>query len=378
MKELEKIVQARPARITFSKSICEYNKAVIRPATVKGHHIYQLEFFTKTQAFHENIEPEKLYERLCQLMSDRFRQLDASTENGEFSLGISKKGKVLFNHRAGSTSAAPTAHNRQKNYLLCEGTPVPALVDLGVMTGDGKIVKARYDKFKQINRFTELVHDILKDDSRKEISVIDFGCGKSYLTFILYYYLTEIKKLDAKITGLDLKEQAIADCSRIARKYGYDGLEFKVGDVAGFHADVPCDMVITLHACDTATDFALFNAIKRGAKYIMSVPCCQHEINLSMKNCAVPLMEDYGILKERFAAIATDALRAALLTYCGYETQVLEFIDIAHSPKNLLIRATKKNVSPAAREAALQKAEGLLAMLGTSQTLYDLIKKEGL
>ncbi len=378
MNQLLQIVSARPVRITLSKSTCEYTRAVIRPATIKGALVYQAEFFTKTQAFHENIDKDGLFTRLCELFPKSFLQLDAACEDGTFSLGMTKKGKLLFNSKASASVSKPLEHNRQKNYILPEGTPIPALVDLGVMTPDGRVVKARFDKFKQINRFTELVSDLLKNEKKTSISVIDFGCGKSYLTFILYYYLTQIKNFDAKIVGLDLKEKVIADCNEIAKKYGYDGLSFKVGDIAGFPHDVPCDMVITLHACDTATDFALFNAIKRGAKYIMSVPCCQHELNLSIKECEIPLMTDYGILKERFCALATDALRAALLTYCGYETQVLEFIDIAHSPKNLLIRATKKNLSPQTRAAALEKAKELLAMLNTSQTLFDLIKKEGL
>ena len=232
------------------------------------------------------------------------------------------------------------SHNRKKNYILEEGRMVPFLVDLGVQTKDGKIVNSRYDKFKQINRFLELIEDILpRLDRSKESVILDFGCGKSYLTFAMYYYLKELKGYDIRIIGLDLKEDVIAHCNELKDKYGYGKLSFLVGDIASYTDVDAVDMVVTLHACDTATDYALAKAVQWGAKVILSVPCCQHEANRMMENELLQPVLQYGILKERMAAIMTDAVRANLLTAKGYDTQILEFIDMEHTPKNLLIRA---------------------------------------
>lgn len=210
------------------------------------------------------------------------------------------------------------------------------------MTKEGKIVRTRYDKFRQINRFLEFVEDILPQlPSGREITILDFGCGKSYLTFAMYYYFCELKKLDVNIIGLDLKEDVIAICNGLAEKYGYKKLHFYQGDIASYTGRDEVDMVVTLHACDTATDYALEKAVKWNAKVILSVPCCQHELNRQIANKELYPIMDYGILKERMAALLTDGIRAKLLENAGYETQILEFIDMEHTPKNLLIRAVK-------------------------------------
>ena len=371
---LEEILSLPLVRLTVSNPRGgEYKKITARPMEVKGQPVLQLEKFTETQAFHENLPMEQANHRLEQLM-EQYGQLDATCQGAVFCLKISKKGKLFFQKQAAKTLApVPAAHNRQKQYILSEGMIVPPLVDLGVLTPDGRIVKAKYDKFKQINRFLEFLDDLLAKDSRDTVRIIDFGCGKSYLTFVVYYYITEILHKKADIAGLDLKKDVIDHCNQVAEKYGYDGLKFYWGDIKDYVAQQAPDMVITLHACDTATDYALFHAMEWGARYILSVPCCQHELNFAVKAAALPPVTSYGILKERFCALATDAVRAKLLESRGYDVQVLEFIDLSHSPKNLLIRAKKANISPKKRETARKEAELLLGQLEGGNTLLKLM-----
>ena len=371
---LEEMLSLPLVRLTVSNPRGgEYKKITARPMEVKGQPVLQLEKFTETQAFHENLPMEQAANRLEGLM-EQYGQLDATCQGAVFCLKISKKGKLFFQKQAAKTLApVPAAHNRQKQYILSEGMIVPPLVDLGVLTPDGRIVKAKYDKFKQINRFLEFLDDLLAKDSRDTVRIIDFGCGKSYLTFVVYYYITEILHKKADIAGLDLKKEVIDHCNQVAEKYGYDGLKFYWGDIKDYVAQQAPDMVITLHACDTATDYALFHAMEWGARYILSVPCCQHELNFAVKAAALPPVTSYGILKERFCALATDAVRAKLLESQGYDVQVLEFIDLSHSPKNLLIRAKKANISPKKRETARKEAELLLGQLEGGNTLLKLM-----
>ena len=340
---------------------------------------FLVEKFTQKQAFHETVAKESIISYLETELAENFRQLNVSCVGFDFELKISKKGKILTNKSNNSitvSDAASTSHNRKKNYILEEGIFVPALYELGIMTKEGKIVAQKYDKFKQINRFVECIDDALKNDSETEtLEIVDFGCGKSYLTFVLYYYMTQIKKRNVHITGLDLKKDVIEKCTSIAKQYGYSDMTFLCGDIKDYNPKRPPDMVVTLHACDTATDFALFNAINWNSRYIFSVPCCQHELNTNIKQKAFGIMTDYGLIKERLCALATDAQRAKLLELCGYKTDILEFIDMDNSPKNLLIRAKKTRMpNEFKRKAILSELDSFINESGVELTLYTLVK----
>lgn len=327
-------------------------KVRIRPVLLKGELTMQAEEFIGTQAFHKNLKPEELAEYLVGLFSGVLKQAQVSSELGEATVLVSKSGTVTVKIRRKNSAKQAYAqmqplnavldHNRKKRYLLPEGVPVPFLVDLGVMTEQGAIVKSRYDKFRQINRFLEFIEDILPELSKeRENTIIDFGCGKSYLTFAMYYYLHEVQGYPIRVIGLDLKKTVIEHCNQLAERYGYEKLKFFCGDIASYEGVNQVDMVVTLHACDTATDFALAKAVRWGAKVILSVPCCQHELNRQIKNDLLKPVLGYGLIKERMAALYTDALRAELLENQGYRTQILEFIDMEHTPKNILIRAVR-------------------------------------
>lgn len=339
---------------------------------------YQIAKFTQKQVFHENIAFDKIASR-CAELSDGFQQIFARSQNKEIHIKISPKGKFSIKEKTlpGERSECKIEHNRQKKYLLAEGETIAPLVDMGIFTKDGKVVNSMYDKYKQINRFIEIIDDSIRQQNLKKLNIIDFGCGKSYLTFIVYYYLTHIKKIDTTIIGLDLKKDVIEKCNRAAEKYGYSNLHFELGDINGYTCPFDVDMVITLHACDTATDFALFNAINWDAKMIFSVPCCQHELNKQMKAENLSIFNRYGIIQERFAALLTDSIRGNILEYCGYKTQIMEFIDLAHTPKNILIRAVKKqNENKKSKEIALNEIETSIKEFNVSPTLYNLIFKE--
>ena len=338
---------------------------------------YQLAKFTQKQVFHENIAFEAIASR-CAELCDGFQQVFARSADKEIYVKISSKGKLSVKEKAlkGETVSAVNEHNRRKQYLLPEGSVIAPLVDMGIFTKDGKVVQSMYDKYKQINRFIEIIDDSIRQQDYKKLNIIDFGCGKSYLTFIVYYYLTEVKKIDATIIGLDLKKDVIEKCNIAAEKYGYKNLRFELGDINGYNCPFDVDMVITLHACDTATDFALYNAINWGAKMIFSVPCCQHELNKQMTAENLSILNRYGIIQERFAALLTDSIRGNLLEYCGYKTQIMEFIDLAHTPKNLLIRAVKKqSESKKSKEKVLTEIETAIKEFNIQPTLYKLILK---
>lgn len=379
-EKINQVIATRPNKIVLSSTKAqEYKKAIIRRIYNNDNEIYQIERFTTTQAFHENMRIEDLKSVLLNEIGVNFYQLNSFSENEEIDIKISKKGKILFNRRStnqNNITNIQMTHNKKKKYILEEGMIIPPLIDLGVLSKEGKIINSKYDKFKQINRFIEMIDDIIKDYKGQEIRIIDFGCGKSYLTFVLYYYLVEVKKINAKITGLDLKSDVIDKCNETAIKYKYSNLEFKLGDINGYEATTPIDMVITLHACDTATDYALYNAIKWNARFILSVPCCQHELNKTIKsNDMIPVMK-YGILKERTAALLTDGIRGQLLEAKGYKVQMLEFIDIAHSPKNILIRAVKSHVSKEKKISALIEVENTCKAFNIKPTLYNLLINE--
>ncbi|MBE5932608.1 MAG: SAM-dependent methyltransferase [Lachnospiraceae bacterium] len=384
-KQLETTIAQGFNRIIISNKTnktYEYRRIELNKVVVKGKEKYQVSRYTEKQVFQDNINIEETVSVLMDIFPDKLKQVNIFTNNKEVSFKCSKSGKLLKNSRMLTTAESRNdksdiaTHNRQKNYILKEGMVVPPLVDMGVFTKDGKVVASMYDKFKQINRFIEMVDDVIKNHNRDTINIIDFGCGKSYLTFILYYYLVELKGKKVNIVGLDLKEDVIKKCNQTAKKYGYDGLVFELGDINGYKSDMPVDMVVTLHACDTATDYALYNAVKWNATYIMSVPCCQHEMNKSIASDTLGPMMKYGIIKERTAALATDALRGVMLEYCGYKTQLLEFVDLAHSPKNILIRAVKTNVTKDKKEKSLEEAKTMCEFFGVEPTIVSLLKNK--
>ncbi len=318
------------------------SKIRIRPIQGKGGIMFQAASLRGKQEFHKNYERQDLVEQVLQWMNGDFKQLQMETTLEEVHVLSSKKGRMSVKRkkRPEPAARADLSHNRRKKYILEEGKPVPFLIDLGVMTKEGRVVKSRYDKFRQINRFLEFIEDVLPSVERgREWTILDFGCGKSYLTFAMYYYLKVLQGLDIRIVGLDLKEEVISRCTKLAEAYGYDKLSFLTGDIASYEGLEQVDMVVTLHACDTATDYALEKAVKWKARVILSVPCCQHELNRQMDCPTLQPLLKYGLIKERIAALATDALRAGMLEQKGYRVQILEFIDMEHTPKNILIRA---------------------------------------
>lgn len=394
-----------------------YQRIKAQAANNSNKTLYYVEKFTKTQAFHEQKTEEELAEFIEKHAGKTFKNCVVRTESEEISYLGNKKGSVTKLSRKTNQEIQPGKKNilwkncgRQKNYLIPEGNPVPFMVLLGLMTSDGKVINSKYDKFRQINRFLEFINDILpeiqKQTENKTIRIADFGCGKSYLTFAVHYFLTEIKHLEAEIIGLDLKKDVIDYCNKIAAQLNLKGLKFDTGNIADYNYKNAPDIVITLHACDTATDFALNYAVKNGCKAILSVPCCQHELNSQLNKNSVPEefkpLLKYGIIKERFAALATDALRGEFLESAGYSVQLLEFIDMEHTPKNILIRAVKKQKSgknenppesavpakkadslnteqspekPLSSEKEISAAEKLIAALKISPTLKNLLEK---
>ncbi len=380
--ETDKALELKPNKIIISNKTnkdYKYKKIEIRKAVVKKQEVYQMSCYTEKQVFQKNYDLENLKKEISEVFPDNMKQMNIFLDNEEIALKASKSGQLLKNRKITKTEVTKkqsTEHNRKKNYIFQEGMLIEPLVDMGIFTKEGKVVKSMYDKYKQINRFIELVDDILKDEKKQCINIIDFGCSKSYLTFLLYYYIVEIKKKDAHIIGLDLKEDVIKKCNCAALKYGYNNLKFHMGDINGYKTEEAVDMVVTLHACDTATDYALYNAVNWNAKYILSVPCCQHEVNKQIKCSQLEPMMKYGIIKERMSALATDSIRGNMLEYCGYKTQLLEFVDMAHSPKNILIRAVKSNIPKTKKEEALAQVEIMCETLHINPMIYKLLKKE--
>ena len=348
-------------------------KVRIRPVILKNEIEYQVSEFVGRKVLHSNHSAADVKKKIIDYMTEDFKQAQINMTDAAATI-LSSKSKTLTckYKKAGQLKVQrDLSHNRTKKYIIQEGKPVAFMIDLGVMGQDGKIIRTRYDKFRQINRFLEYIEDILpKLDKERELTIIDFGCGKSYLTFAMYYYLKELKGYNIRIIGLDLKEDVIEHCNELRTRYGYDKLDFYVGDIATYKDVDKVDMVVTLHACDTATDYALAKAVKWGAEVILSVPCCQHEANRTIKSDILSPVMDYGILKERMAAIVTDAARAKLLTANGYDTQILEFIDMEHTPKNLLIRAVKGGKEDI---SAREKTKEMLEALNLELTIDKLI-----
>ena len=351
-------------------------KVELRPLILKGERVYQAERIENNKAFHQNLTEDALLRWAEENLEGKYRQalIVTETESRQYILKRDGSYKKTGGAAVIARPAAAQGHNREKDYILREGENIPALVDLGVFTRDFKIVRAKYDKFKQINRFVELVAQGVKDEGADTIRILDFGCGKSYLTFILYYYFAVRRGIKTEIIGYDLKADVVERCNEIAARYGYEGLRFEVADVTRDKlADTAIDMVVTLHACDTATDYALAYAINRKVKHIFSVPCCQHEVNLSIrKGGELDLLLEHGIIKERVCALLTDSIRAAVLEDAGWAVDVIEFVDFEHSPKNLMLRAVRTGKK---RPGSREKAEALREAYGFKQSLLELIPK---
>ena len=346
------------------------DKVKIRPGKLKEQLYFQTSVSDGKKEFHKNYEKAELLEQLDHWLRKDYRPLQMDTTTQSIQALVSKKGKTTVKQKIARDmrSARVLDHNRKKRYLLEEGTPIPFLVDLGVMTAEGAIVRSRYDKFRQINRYLEFVEDILPElDKDRELTLIDFGCGKSYLTFALYYYLTVKKQYRIRMIGLDLKKDVMEHCQELAEKYGYDRLTFLTGDIADYDGVELVDMVVSLHACDTATDYALEKALQWNAKVIFAVPCCHHELNRQMHSTEMNPVLKYGLIQERMAALMTDAFRADVLELEGYQVQVLEFIDMEHTPKNILIRAVKQNTP-----LPFEKKEKLLDSLQTCMGIWNV------
>lgn len=352
------------------------SKVRIRPVEIRGEIFYQATATVGTKAVHRNYTVEEVKDYIKDSLENGFSQLQIQGQNRDGTVLVSKKGKqtIKVKHHQSLEPVKIMAHNRVKKYILREGIPVPFLVDLGVMNREGKVHQPAYDKFRQINRFLEFIEDILPALSReREITILDFGCGKSYLTFAMYYYLKELQNYDVNIIGLDLKEDVIRKCNKLAQKYGYEKLQFLHGDIADYEGVKKVDMVVTLHACDKATDYALAKAVEWEAEVILSVPCCQHELNSQIRNELLDPILKYGILKERMSALITDGIRANILESKGYHTQILEFIDMEHTPKNLLIRAVKTG-----KKAPVEELGKLTEAINGNLTLEKLLYPQGL
>ena len=381
---LQKILNKDLQQIILSNSRHpeQTQKVKIRPVLIREELLFQETAYRGTQAFHENFTAEQLTDRICTALQEQFRQGEFSAKTLQATVLVSKKGKLTLkvknSGKAPRTAASEEeelqalAHNRTKHYILEEGKPVDFLVGLGVQTPDGRVTRARFDKFRQINRYLEFIEDVIDELPKdRTIRIIDFGCGKSYLTFAMYYYLHELQHRDIQVTGLDLKTDVIKHCNELAEKLGYDRLKFERGDISTYEGTDVADMVVTLHACDLATDYALDKAVKWGARVILAVQCCKHELNRQIKCDPLKPVLKYGIIKERVAALLTDALRANLLEQQGYETQILEFIDMEHTPKNLLIRAVKKNGMRPKKSADIGTVEELLHVAPTLEKLLN-------
>ena len=371
----EKMIQAI---LSNARNPEQASKVKLRPVRLKDELLIQETLYVGNKVLHSNLTVEESVEHICHYLEQDFKQGLIQTESTECTILISKKGKATIKTKQKQAVAkADLSHNRQKKYILDEGDKIPFLIDLGIMNLEGKVVKARYDKFRQINKYLEFIRDIIpKLPTGRTIRIIDFGCGKSYLTFAMYYYLHDMQKLPIEVIGLDLKTDVIEHCNELAKRYGFETLHFEMGDIAQFTGADRVDMVVTLHACDTATDYAIEKAVKWGASVILTVPCCQHEVNAQIQSDFLKPMMKYGLIKERMSALITDAIRANMLESLGYDTQVLEFIDMEHTPKNILIRATKRNgMRP--KGTGQEALEQFTKELGVNTTLQQIFSSGG-
>jgi len=346
----------------------DFKKVVVQPVEIRRQAAWQFAFHGSRKVTHENLDARAAVARVERLLAETFVQAALYTAEADYAIRVRPDGSLQASSSPPSRRAPATAagHNRDKSYLIPEGTPCPFLVEIGVMTPEGQVRRSMYHKFRQINRFLELVNDVIPALSAEgALRVVDFGCGKSYLTFAVHHLLTEIHRREVEIIGLDRQPDVIRTCSDLAERLGCAGLSFEIGEIATYRSTAVVDLVVSLHACDTATDLAIAQGIHWSSSAILAVPCCQHELAPQIQSDELSPLLRFGILRERFAAMTTDALRAALLEIHGYSTQVLEFIDMEHTPKNLLIRAVKRQQEdPAKREVWRNEYSRLIASLG--------------
>ena len=357
----------------------EFQKITARQISLKGKIVIQLEKFTKTQAMHENLTLEDAVSKLSEY-AEHYKQMDVYTTTHIYvvkmkdSSDIHVSKKQLQNQKQVNVKS----QNREKQYILSEGMNIPALVDLGVFTKDFKIVNTKYDKYRQLNRFIEMIDNVISKEDKEYYHIVDFGCGKSYLTFVIYYYFTQIKKKRVKVVGMDLKDSVIKHCNEVANKYGYKDLHFISGDIKDYISEEPIDMMVTLHACDVATDIAMFHAINKNARLLFSVPCCHHELNSNIKNDSMHFVLKHGILKDRLSAIYTDAMRGQLLEICGYDVDMLEYVDDEGSLKNIMVRAKKKGISEDKKARLLEELEVFEKEINGKCMLHKLLESNKL
>ncbi len=372
----ERLFQQQLVSATISQPRLKSNdikRIKLKPVEIKKEYWIQFEYQHERVLKHENLLPNEAAEKLVLLFAD-FRQGLFQFTDEKVQIQLSKKSKVSWKAEQTGTQQVELSHNRKKQYLLEDGVPYPFLIRLGVQSPDGKVKKQKYDKFRQINRFIEYIDDTLAYlPQDRTVRILDFGSGKSYLTFALYHYLRIEKGLDLHVTGLDLKKEVIEECQQIAEDLEYEQLEFLVGDINDYNDESAVDMVVTLHACDVATDMALSRAVKWNAQVILSVPCCQHELNSQIDAPELGIMLQHGLIKERFSALATDSIRAELLSLVGYETQLMEFIDMEHTPKNILIRAYKTGKKPSAGQ--FQRYQQFTSLLSAKPFLENELEE---
>ncbi len=373
-ENLNKLIISNPKMKSY-----EFTKMNVRLINLRSNIMVQFEKYTKTQVLHENVSMDEAVEKIL-LYSEYYKQMDIYTATHSYTVKMKDVSDVHVSKKKldKPVKIVIEGQNKEKNYLLKEGMNIPALVDLGVFTKDFKVVNTKYDKYRQLNRFIEIIDDVISKEDKDFYHIVDFGCGKSYLTFVVYYYFTAIKHKKVKVVGMDLKESVIAHCNEVAKKYHYDHLTFIAGDIKDYVSDEPIDMMVTLHACDVATDIAMFHAIRTNARLLFSVPCCQHELNAKIQNDTMNLVLKHGILKDRISAIYTDAMRASLLEACGYNVNMLEYVDDEGSLKNILIRANKTKISEAQKEKILSELHELEEMINGKCMLHKLLESNKL
>ena len=391
--ELKKNIQEdKFLKIVFSdRQGGDFNKIIIKPLFLKSAKNIQIESFKDNKAFHKNIELNNFQEieNVLKEYIENFKQILLQIENFDVSF-IRKKESFIKRENKNNLIKNSNEHNKKKQYILNEGDKIDFLIELGLMSVEGKILKSSYNKFKQINKYLEFIDDIIEELKSKKlidnhINVLDFGCGKSYLTFALYYYLKNYRKdLSFSIVGLDLKKDVIEFCNKLAEKLNYENLEFLNGNIKDYDRTKEVDLVFSLHACNNTTDYSLEKALslnaKAIAKAILAVPCCHHEFFEKIQKNKdskfynnLKIMADNGIVLDKFASLATDSFRSLALELCGYKTKMIEFIDMEHTPKNILIKAIKSKSSNIKEK--LIEYNKLKEFLGIQPLLEELTRK---